>query len=46
MKGVIQAQVLYDLRETSGFCSGTDLHEFFRAAAGEPSPAGARLISS
>ena len=33
-------QALYDLREKYEFCSGTDLHDFFRSAVGEPSPSG------
>jgi hypothetical protein len=34
-------QSLYDLREKYEFCSGTDLHQFFRSEmGGEPSPSG------
>ena len=36
----MEAQVLYDLREGTAFCSGTDLHEFFRKQTGDPSPSG------
>ena len=37
----IQAQYIYDLRDTTGFISGTDLHDLFREVLdGEPSPAG------
>jgi hypothetical protein len=42
----VPAQVMYDLREATGFCSGTDLHEFFRGVVGEPSPSGKVLIST
>lgn len=40
----IRAQALYDFREQRAFCSGTDLHEFFRKELGEPSPSGRRLV--
>lgn len=36
----MEAQVLYDLREGTAFCSGTDLHEFFNSETGNPSPSG------
>lgn len=36
----MKAQRLYDLREEFEFCSGKDLHEFFRETVGEPSPSG------
>lgn len=37
----MEAKILYDFREKWEFCSGTDLHEFFRAQLdGEPSPSG------
>ena len=37
----IKAQVLYDLREETGFCSGEVLSDFFREELdGEPSPSG------
>lgn len=38
----IKAQALYDLREEFEFCSGNELHEFFRGSTsdGEPSPSG------
>lgn len=37
---IMYAQTLYDLRQLTGFCSGTDLHKFFQRAIGDPSPAG------
>lgn len=41
----LRAQALYDLRSVTGFCSGTDLHELFRAVCtGEPSPSGHELV--
>ena len=46
VNGVVPAQVLYDLREEIGFCSGTDLHEFFSEVIGEPSPSGYAEIPS
>lgn len=33
-------QALYDLRETTGFVSGTDLHDIFSRLNGDPSPSG------
>lgn len=36
----MKAQVLYDLRQLTGYCSGTDLHDFFRQNVGDPSPSG------
>jgi hypothetical protein len=42
----ITAQVLYDLRETYGFCDGNDLHDFFAAATGHTSPSGYALVSA
>lgn len=36
----MKAQKLYNLREEYGYCSGTDLHEFFQATVGDPSPSG------
>lgn len=36
----MKAQLLYDLRQLTGYCSGTDLHEFFRQHVGDPSPSG------
>lgn len=36
----MKAQKIYNLREEYGFCSGTDLHDFFRAQVGDPSPSG------
>lgn len=36
----IQAQMLYNLRELTGFISGNDLHELFIDLVGEPSPSG------
>lgn len=36
----VNAQGLYDLREEFGFCSGTDLHDWFRSHLGDPSPSG------
>jgi hypothetical protein len=36
----VKAQDLYNLREVTGFVSGTDLHELFRGVCGEPSPSG------
>lgn len=44
--GTIRAQALYNLREATGFISGTDLHELFRDTCdGEPSPSGYTEIS-
>ena len=40
----MKAQELYDLREKTEFCSGTDLHDFFRTQVGEPSPAGKKDV--
>lgn len=40
----LTCQEIYDLRELTGFCSGLDLHDFFRGIVGEPSPSGYRLI--
>lgn len=34
----MKAQALYDLRQLTGYCSGTDLHDFFREQTGDPSP--------
>jgi len=42
----MRAQILYDLREATQFCSGTDLHDFFRIQLGEPSPSGEREIDT
>ena len=42
---VIPAQWLYDIREVTGFCSGTDLHDLFLEVCGEPAPSGNRKIS-
>jgi hypothetical protein len=39
-EGRMDAQVLYDVREVTGFVSGSDLHEIFREVCGEPSPSG------
>ena len=36
----MKAQALYDFRTLTGFCSGTDLHEWFADATGDPSPRG------
>jgi hypothetical protein len=36
----MKAQILYDVREITGFVSGSDLHEIFREVCGEPSPSG------
>lgn len=43
-QGYIYAQMLYDLREATGFCSGTDLHDLFRSVCSSPSPSGDLLI--
>ena len=41
----MNAQYLYDFREKWEFCSGTDLHEFFRRELnGFPSPPGQTSI--
>ena len=40
MKTKLTAQVIYDLRELTGFVSGQDLHEAFRDLVGDPSPSG------
>lgn len=39
------AQDLYDLREATGFVSGTDLHDAFTELVGEPSPKGKTLVT-
>lgn len=44
-KKMFFAQNLYDLRECTGFVSGTDLHSVFRDLLGEPSPSGKGKIS-
>ena len=36
----MKAQKMYELRERTGFCAGTDLHDFFEAQTGDPSPKG------
>jgi hypothetical protein len=36
----MKAQILYDFRNEWEFCSGTDLHDFFREQLGDPSPSG------
>lgn len=41
----IKIQEMYDFREKSGFCSGSELHEFFTRTLGDPSPSGKKLIS-
>lgn len=40
----MKAQVLYDLRQLTGYCSGTELHEFFEATLNDPSPKGNATI--
>lgn len=41
----MKAQILYDLREDFEFCSGQELHEFFREVCkGEPSPSGKTVL--
>ncbi len=40
------AQVLYDLRDETGFCSGMDLHEFFLGELGDMSPSGYAEVST
>jgi hypothetical protein len=42
----MKAQKVYDLREETGFCSGSDLHEFFMGQLGDPSPSGCRDIDA
>lgn len=42
----MKAQLLYDFREKKEFCSGTDLHEFFREQVGDPSPSGTTEIDA
>lgn len=42
----MNAQVLYDFRETTQFCSGADLHHFFLDQLGEPSPSGYKEIDA
>jgi hypothetical protein len=39
------AQDLYDARETLRFCGGDDLHKFFAAHVGDPSPKGRTPIT-
>ncbi len=40
----MKAQILYNLREDTGFCGGTTLHGFFMQQLGEPSPGGETVI--
>lgn len=40
----LNAQDLYDLREITGFCSGSDLHELFDHLISDPSPPGCEKI--
>ena len=42
----MNAQMLYDYRETTQFCSGTDLHDFFLDQLGEPSPGGRKEVDT
>ena len=44
MNVVNDAQLFYDLRVLTGYCSGTDLHEFFRQVCGNPSPCGKTVL--
>ena len=44
--GQVSAQELYDLRELTGFCSGSDLHDLFLQVVGDPSPKGDVRISA
>lgn len=41
----LTAQDLYDLREATGFVSGTDLQAAFTELVGEPSPKGKTPIT-
>jgi hypothetical protein len=43
---MMKAQALYDLRQETEFCSGSDLHEFFMEQLGDPSPSGYRDIDA
>jgi hypothetical protein len=43
---MIKAQELYDMRESTGFVSGTDLYAFFEHATGNPSPSALVEIDS
>lgn len=36
----MKAQTIYNLRSEHEFCSGTDLHQFFREQVADPSPSG------
>lgn len=45
MKREITAQFLYDLRELTGFISGTDLHQLFTKLVGDPAPKGRTPIN-
>lgn len=38
------AQLFYDLRALTGYCSGMDLYEFFRTVCGDPSPKGNTVL--
>lgn len=40
------AQDLYDFRKKYEFCSGNQLHEFFRGNVGDPSPRGNVAVDS
>ncbi len=40
----MKAQTLYGLRDQTGFCSGDDLHAFFKWVCGVPSPSGDVVI--
>lgn len=42
----MNAQFLYDFHKKWEFCSGNDLHEFFRVETGDPSPPGHTEIAA
>lgn len=41
----VKVQEIYDLRECTGFISGTDLHDFFIELINDPSPSGNGEVS-
>ena len=43
-KNLVSAQMLYDMREVTGFVSGTELREIFRLVCEESCPSGAQYF--
>lgn len=42
----VPLQLIYDWRAMTGFVSGQDLHRFYQALVGEPSPSGYALVAA